>query len=169
MLNILKTFLQRIIVAIINIFLSGTHFFRLKRFLLILSGYRIGKNSKIVGPLKIDGNLIVGDNCWIGKELYILGNGTVRIGNNCDIAPCVTFATGGHEIGDKNRRAGCGKTFDISVQDGCWIGTRVTIINSVTINHSSVIAACALVNKNVEKNVVVGGVPAKVIKKIEGE
>lgn len=168
-MNILKMIIQRFVVAIINIFLSGTHFFRIKRFLLNLVGYRIGKNTKVVGPLYITGNLIVKDNCWIGKELYILGNGTVTIGNNCDIAPCVTFSTGGHDIGDSKRRAGAGKIFNITVNDGCWIGTRVTIINSTTIGKSSVIGAGALVNKNVKDNVLVGGVPAKIIKKLEGE
>ena len=169
MINILKIIFQRITIKIINIFLSGTHFFRIKRFLLNVSGYKIGKNSKVVGPLNITGKLIVGDNCWIGKDLYILGNGTVILGNNCDIAPCVTFATGGHEIGDSKRRAGDGRVFNITVKDGCWIGTRVTVINSVTINESSVIGAGALVNKNIEKNVVAGGIPAKTIKKLEGE
>ena len=169
MINILKKIIQKIIILIINTFLSGTHFFGIKRFLLNLVGYKIGKNSKVVGPLNITGDLIVGDNCWIGKELCIFGNGLVTIGNNCDLAPCVTFSTGGHEIGDSNRRAGEGKIFNITVKDGCWIGTRVTIINSVVINESCVIGAGALVNKSIEKNVLVGGVPAKIIRKIEGD
>ena len=164
MKKILKIIFQRFILKIINIFLSGTHFFRIKRFLLNLAGYKIGKNTKVVGPLNITGDLIVGENCWIGKELYILGNGLVTIGNNCDLAPCITFSTGGHEIGNSKRRAGEGKIFNITVKDGCWIGTRVTIINSVTISESCVVAAGALVNKDTKKSVVVGGVPAKVIK-----
>ena len=169
MINILKKIIQRIIIFIINTFLSGTHFFSIKRFLLNFAGYKIGKNSKVVGPLNITGDLIVGDNCWIGKELCIFGNGLVTIGNNCDLAPCVTFSTGGHEIGDSKRRAGKGKIFNITVKDGCWVGTRVTIINSVIINESCVIGAGSLVNKNIEKSVIVGGVPAKIIRKIEGE
>ena len=169
MLKIIKIIFQRLIIWIINCFLSGTHFFKIKRFLLNLAGYKIGKNSKVVGPLNITGDLIVGENCWIGRDLYILGNGLVTIGDNCDLAPLVTFSTGGHEIGSSKRRAGEGKILNITVKDGCWIGTRVTIINSVIIGSSSVVGAGALVNKNVKNNVIVGGVPAKIIKKIEGE
>lgn len=59
-------------------------------------GYRIGKGSKVVGPIECLGQFECGENCWIGKNLKINGNGTVKIGNNCDIAPEVTFQTGGH-------------------------------------------------------------------------
>ena len=80
-----------IVLFIINNFLSCTRFFKIKRFLLSLAKIEIGKNTKVVGPLnfgnKID--ITIGDNCWIGKNLSLDGNGEVIIGDNVDIAPQV--------------------------------------------------------------------------------
>lgn len=158
---------RKISFFIINNFLSGTKFFNIKRLLLNWSGYKIGKNTKIVGPLFITSELKVGDNTWIGKNLNCYGNGVVNIGSNCDIAPNVTFSTGGHLIGDESRRAGQGVNYNIVVSDCCWICVNSTLCKNITIGKSSVVAACSCVIDNVDSNVLVGGVPAKVIKKYE--
>lgn len=71
-------------------------------------GHIIGNGTKIVGPVYCTGNLIIGENCWVGENLLVNGNGTVKIGENCDLAPEVAFQTGGHEIGSSERRAGKG-------------------------------------------------------------
>lgn len=161
---------KKIILKICNIFLCGTHFFELKRKLLILAGYRIGKGTKIVGPLDITTELEVGNNCWIGKKFNAYGNGKIIIGDNCDIAPNVSFFTGTHEIGTSDRRAGKGKTYNIKIENGCWIGGNTSIINEIIIKESSIVGACSLINKNVEKNSLVAGIPAKLLKKLgEGE
>ena len=115
------------------------------------------------------GRLYVGSNCWIGKNFRINGNGDVTIGNNVDIGPEVTFQTGGHEIGDKNRRAGAGLNFNQSVGNGTWIGGRATVLNNTAIGAGCVVAGCACVTKDVPDNVVVGGVPAKFIRELENE
>ena len=132
-------------------------------------GYKIGINTKIVGPIECTGNLIIGDDCWVGKNLKINGNGTVIIGNKCDIAPEVTFQTGGHLIGIKERRAGQGITFNQRVGNGVWIGGRTTILNNTIVGNSSIIAGCSCVIKNVEDNCLVGGVPAKIIRRLEND
>lgn len=140
--------------------------FKYKRNLLRNIGYSIGDGTKIVGPIINTGNLIIGNNCWIGANLVIHGNGTVRIGDNCDIAPDVTFLTGGHVIGDATRRAGEGETYNISLGSGVWIGAKSTIARSVSIGDSSVIATCTCCIKDVPENSLVGGVPAKIIRKL---
>lgn len=141
--------------------------FEKKRKLLNAIGFEIGEGTKIVGPIFCTGKLIVGENCWIGKNFFVNGNGTVTIGNNCDIAPEVIFQTGGHIIGNKERRAGNGEVYNQFVGDGCWIGHRSTIIKNTAIGDACVIGACSLVNKNIPSNVVVAGVPAKIIKELE--
>ena len=141
--------------------------FNKKRKLLNSIGIVIGEGTKVVGPIECWGKLIVGKNCWIGKNLKVNGNGTVVIGDNCDIAPEVTFQTGGHEIGAKERRAGKGVVHNQIVGNGVWIGGRTTICNTVSVGDSSVIAGCACVVKDVPSNVLVGGVPAKVIRELE--
>ena len=91
----------------------------------------------------------------------------MTIGDNCDIAPEVTFQTGGHAIGNCQRRAGKGKIFNQSVGDGTWIGGRVTILNETEIGKSCVIAGCACVIGDVPDNSLVGGVPARLIRVLD--
>ena len=155
---------KRIWIFCINHIYAGTRWYEKKRALMRKLGHEVGEGTKIVGPIFCTGNLSIGKNCWIGKNLIVNGNGAVVIGDNCDIAPEVTFLTGGHEIGDAKRRAGKGETYTIEVGKGTWIGARATIGRSIEIGNGCVIAACSCVMKNVEDNRVVGGVPAKEIK-----
>ena len=55
----------------------------------------------------------------------------------------------------------------VTIGNNVWVGTRVTILDGVTIGNNCVIAAGAVVNKKVENNTIVGGVPAKLIKYIK--
>lgn len=147
---------------LINKRYAGVKKFEKKRKLLNKLGHSIGEGTKIVGPLDVTGKLIIGKDCWIGKNFSVYGNGTVTIGDNCDIAPDVSFITGDHQIGNAERRAGKGVTQNINVGNGCWVGARTTLYNNV--GNSSIVGACAFVNKPIEDNVLVGGVPAKKIK-----
>lgn len=158
---------RRIAFFLINNFLSGTRNFELKRKLLNWAKYSIGDNTKIVGPLNITTDLSIGDNCWIGRDFKCYGNGNVVIGNNCDIAPHVTFATGGHEISNQERRAGKGVKYNINVGNGVWIGVNSTLCKNILIGNMSIIGACACVINNIESNVIVGGVPAKIIRRLD--
>lgn len=148
----------------VNVMLSGTEersFVKKRRLLNRLDNFEIGEGTKIVGPVECYGQLKVGKNCWIGKNLRINGNGFVTIGDNCDIGPEVTFQTGSHEIGDASRRAGKGMACYQSVGSGTWIGGRSTILNNTVIGEGCVIAGCACVTKDVQPNTLVGGVPAR--------
>ena len=107
-------------------------------------GFEIGEGTKIVGPIYCTGKLTVGKQCWLGTGLTVHGNGNVVIGDCCDIAPEAAFLTGGHAIGNNERRAGEGETYRITVGDGVWIGARATLMKDITIGDGAVIAACAL-------------------------
>lgn len=154
---------------LVNKIFAGTSHFAAKRKLLNSIGISIGENTKVVGPIECTGKLTVGDNCWIGKNFKVNGNGYVHIGNNCDIAPEVIFQTGGHLIGSPDRRAGKGCVFSQSVGDGTWIGGCTTVLNETKIGRSCVIAGCACVTQDVPDNSLVGGVPAKLIRKLEDD
>lgn len=160
---------KKISLFCVNKIFAGTRpqFWEIKRNLLNASGYTIGKGTRIVGPLECYAELEIGENCWIGKNLKINGNGQVKIEDNCDIGPEVTFQTGGHEIGSSERRAGNGMNYSQKVEKGVWIGGRVTIIGNTDIHKGSVIAGGACVVKDVPENVLSGGVPAKVIRRLD--
>lgn len=144
-------------------------FFGLKRKILRIAGFSIGEGTKIVGPLYVPAaaTLIIGNETWVGESWRVHGNGKVVIGSRCDLGPDVTFLTGGHKIGDSNRRAGEGETYHITVGDGCWLGSGSIFMRNISIGNSSVIAARACVTKSTDTNVLMGGVPAKVIRVLE--
>ncbi|MBR0081779.1 MAG: transferase [Clostridia bacterium] len=162
---------KKICFFLINHIFTGTKSFSCaaKRKLMQAVGNPVGKGTTIVGPITVLGTVSIGENCWINRGFTVHGNGHVSIGDNCDIAPNVTFLTGGHAIGDHARRAGAGETYRIQVGNGCWIGAGSTVLGNTTVEDGSVIAACACVNRDVPKDTLAGGVPAKIIRKLDDE
>ncbi len=117
------------------------------------------------------GSVFVGKNTWIGlrNTFYCTQLAEIRIGENCDIGPDVAFVPGSHEIGQHDRRAGKGTGRNIVIEDGCWIGARVTILGGVTISKGAIIGAGALVNKDVPADTIYAGVPAVFIRALHVE
>ena len=163
----IKTIKRIGVMFAVNHILCGTRFYGAKRRLLRWIGHEIGSNTRIVGPLFSTGTLRIGADCWIGRGLTVHGNGTVTIGDCCDIAPDVTFLTGGHEIGGADRRAGRGEIYHIKVGSGTWIGSHATILGCTRIGRSCVIAVCACVTKDVADHHLAGGVPARIIRELD--
>ena len=166
-----KAAYKRICFFLINrVFISRRRFSnKVKCALLRSLGHQIGTGTTIISPIYIAGTVHIGNDCWINREFTVEGNGLVVIGDRCDIAPQVSFLTGGHKIGTPQRRAGEGETYTIRVGSGSWVGSRATILGTTTIGESSVVAACACVREDVPSDTLVGGVPARVIRKLEGE
>lgn len=167
----LKGIRNTLCLFLVNKVFRGTnpHFFEVKRKLLNWAGHEIGKGTKVVAPVEWHGKMKIGKDCWIGKNCKINGDGNVTIGDKCDLGPEVTFQTGGHRIGNSERRAGEGFIFEQSIGNGCWIGGRSTICNNTTIGDGCVVAGCACVVNNIEKDVLVGGVPARVIRRLNSD
>lgn len=159
---------KKMCLFLVNKVFKGTKvkYFEIKRKLLNLAGYSIGTGTRVVGPVEWLGSVQIGSDCWIGKNCRVNGNGRVIIGDRCDIGPEVTFQTGGHEIGTAERRAGMGRVFRQTIGNGVWIGGRSTICNDAEIGNGCVIASCACVTRSIEDNVLVGGVPARVIRRL---
>ena len=157
---------RKISLFIVNNFLSTTRYFSIKRVILNFGKIYVGKNTNVVGPIfcGTEVSISIGDNCWIGKNLNIEGNGEVTIGDNCDIAPSIMIITGSHEKKKKIRAAGTGIDYSISIGDGCWIGARCTLFGNITIGKMSVIGAMSLVCKDISKYSIVAGIPCKLIR-----
>jgi maltose O-acetyltransferase len=112
-----------------------------------------------------EGNVVIGSGTWIGPNcsFYTGGGKGIYIGNNCDIAPDVSFICGSHIISDQNRRAGEGFAMDVVVGDGTWIGALSGIF-AVSVGKGAVIGAASVVIHNVDDNSLNAGVPAKKIR-----
>lgn len=108
----------------------------------------------------------VGDGSYINFGLTLVDDSEIHIGKRVLIAPHVTFSTAGHPLHPELRSTGEQFSSRITVEDDVWIGSHVTILPGVTIGYGSVIAAGAVVTQNVPPMVIVGGVPAKIIRAI---
>ena len=94
----------------------------------------------------------------------------MHIGNRVLIGPGVCICSVTHSTDATIRReVGGSFAYPIWIGDDCWIGARATILPGVRIGEGSVVAAGAVVSGDVEAGSVVGGVPAKVLRRLEEE
>ena len=113
------------------------------------------------------GDVVIGDYTRIGIHNTIIG--PVTIGSHVNLAQGITVTALNHNFEDKNKRIdeqGV-STKPVVIGDDVWIGANAVILPGVTIGKHAVVAAGAVVTTDVPENTVVGGVPAKVIKKLQ--
>lgn len=140
-----------------------------------LAGINVCGRSTIWGPLTIRPiggakNIQIGKGSFINTDIrFGVPKDKVIIGNNVQIGPRVMFETVSHGIKYVSGKGRGATTKPIIIEDEVWIGAGAIITQGVTIGRGSVVAAAALVNKNVEAYTIVGGVPAKLIRKIDDE
>lgn len=131
-------------------------------------GRPLDESSAILPPFYVDygKNIIIGKNVWIQQGCTFFDRGGITIGDGVFIAPKVNLITLNHIENPYERSTTVSKP--VTIEDRVWIGIAATVMPGVTIGENSIIAAGAVVTKDVPKNSVAAGVPAKVIKKIEG-
>jgi maltose O-acetyltransferase len=129
----------------------------------------VGEGSSVCGRGWIygRGRLTIGHGTWLspGVVLHTHLDAPITIGNCCDIGTGVEVITGSHLIGDSSRRAGLGTAKPVTIEDGCWIGAGSRLLGGVTVGLGSIVAAGAVVTRDVAPNSLVAGVPA-VFKKL---
>ena len=110
--------------------------------------------------------LIVGDNSNIGIMSYLGCGGGVTIGDNVMMGPKVSIHSENHEFSsntDSIKSQGVNKG-EVIIENDCWLGAGCRVLAGVTIGEGSVVAAGAVVSKDVKPYSIVGGVPARTIK-----
>ncbi len=112
-------------------------------------------------------NLIIGNKCHIGKNSFFDLRDKIEIADNVVISMQCTFITHIDMTPSPLNLLYPQKKAPIIIKNGCYIGARSTILMGVTIGECSFIAAGSLVTQDVEPYTMVGGVPAKVIKKLD--
>lgn len=108
--------------------------------------------------------ITIGKNVFINHACSFLDMGGITIEDNVLLGPKVNLITENHPLDPIDRRALICKP--IVIKQNAWIGAGATILPGVTIGENAVVAAGAVVSKDVPSNTVVGGVPAKIIKAI---
>lgn len=149
------------------------------RFVKAAGRVLLGRNVRfIAGPVVIGDNVDIWRNAEICGPVHI-GNGTsmardaylrpgTHLEDNVGLGPFVRIITDAHEIGGAEWRAGSHTTYDpVVIKSGSWIGGGSTIFPGVTVGPGSVVAGGSVVIRDVPPNTLVGGVPAKVIRKLD--
>jgi len=132
-----------------------------------LTGREVDKSFRLFPPFHTDcgKNIKVGKNVFINACCKFQDQGGIEIGNGVLIGHNVTLATLNHDERPDFRQNIYPKA--IKIGDNVWIGSNATILQGVTIGDGAIVGANAVVVKDVPKNTVVAGIPAKIIRKVK--
>lgn len=132
-----------------------------------IMGTQIDNSSTIFIPFHTNfgRHIKIGKNVFINHACSFLDMGGITIEDDVQIGPRVNLITENHPV-DPSKR----KHLDLKpvhIKRNVWIGAGVTILPGVTVGENSIVAAGAVVNKDVPANAIFGGVPAKMIKQLD--
>lgn len=127
-------------------------------------GMKLGKNVVIYGGLEIRNpwNIQIGDGTVVGDDCKFDGRKGLIIGKNVNFSTGVWIWTDEHDKEDSLFRSSL-KDGKVTIGNRAWLSSRATVLPDIIINDGAVVAAGAVVTKNVDAYSVVGGVPAKVL------
>jgi acetyltransferase-like isoleucine patch superfamily enzyme len=127
-----------------------------------LAGVKLGKKSTLHTGIRVfdPRNIKIGEGTIVGYATFIDGRDQVTIGSHTDIASEVMIYSSEHDLGAEDFHA---ILAPVKIGNYVFIGPRAIILAGVSIGEGAVVAAGAVVTKDVEPFTIVGGVPAKVI------
>lgn len=170
--NILKIFPKKIKIFLWNSFQRSNRKYSVAlRYIILKTLCKKVGSSVYIGPdveIKAFEKLSIGDNVSIHKGCYIDATGEIEICNNVSIAHYTSMISFNHSWNDKSKPIKYNKSIlsKIKIYEDVWIGAGSKILAGVNINKRSIVAAGAVVTKDVSSNTIVAEVPAKVIKEI---
>ncbi|HEX5553276.1 MAG TPA: DapH/DapD/GlmU-related protein [Chitinophagaceae bacterium] len=129
-----------------------------------ITGSEIDESTAVFTPLYINygKHTKIGRNVFINFDCTFLDLGGITIEDDVFIAPKVSLLSEGHPVSSEDRHSLV--PGPIHLKKNAWIGANATILPGVTVGENAVVAAGAVVSKNVPDNTIVGSIPAKVIK-----
>lgn len=136
------------------------------------AGFHIGRGTVmwgmpvLTGGTGLEQRLRVGEECWFNAGCRLDLSDVITIGERASLGHEVLIMTSSHEIGDRPRRAGPLYTRPVSIGAGAWLGARCMILPGVSVGEGAIVAAGAVVNRDVPPHTLVGGVPARILKEL---
>lgn len=164
-----------LLLAALGSLLPRHSFFRVRAHLLRLAGFEMGRGVLVATIPKLSisrggsGRLVVGERTFINVDCHIDLSEAVTLGRCVGIGQEVMILTASHRIGSSQCRIGDLIIAPVHIDDGAWIGARSLILPGVTIGAGSVVAAGAIVTRDVPPNALVAGVPARVIRELPSQ
>lgn len=146
---------------------------RLRTLLLRLGGLKIGAGTVFLGVPVVYGSGNIRNRLQIGRQVMVnIGcvldlNAPITIEDHVAIGHEVMLLTSSHRVEFAWRRAGQLTVAPVLIKGGAWLGARCVVLPGVTIGAGSVVAAGAVVNRNVPDNTLVAGVPARIVRELE--
>jgi acetyltransferase-like isoleucine patch superfamily enzyme len=146
----------------LNYIVSYIPFYFIRKSYYKLFGISIGKRSVINMNqyIMVPGRVVIGNSTHINQGCILDGRGNLTIGNSVSISHHVSIITGSHIV---NSSLFEGYFKPVIINDYVWIGVNATILQGIEIGKGAVIAAGAVVTKDVEPYTIVGGIPARKI------
>lgn len=132
-----------------------------------LSGTALDPSSYMQIPLMVNHAefVKVGKNVYINHACTMLTLGTIIIEDDVLIGPKANLITENHPVDPNNRKAL--EVKPVVIKKNAWLAAGVTILPGVTVGENSIVAAGAVVSKDVPANTMVAGIPAKIIKTLD--
>jgi acetyltransferase-like isoleucine patch superfamily enzyme len=148
--------------AFYNLIFTGVPFHAVRQGFLRASGMKIGKKVSLLRGTTIirPDRIRIGDHCIVGFQCFLGGEGGIDIGNNVNISSFSVLLGGYHDINSPKFDSVCKP---MVIEDYAWIATRATIMSGLRIGRGAVVAAGAVVTRNVPDYDIVAGVPARKI------
>ena len=120
--------------------------------------------SNVVGAIKYKNGPDLRPNLGLSIGCYIQGGNGIEVGTNVRVGPGVKIIGSNHDVNDYNKHVSAPP---IKIGDNVWVGSNSVILPGVEIGNHTVVAAGAVVTKSFkEGNCILGGVPAKIVKKL---
>ncbi len=145
---------------------------RVRTELLRLAGLRIGRRTLLMSPFRLlggrhaSGNLEIGSDCFINAECLFDATAPIVVGDHVAFGHGVLITTSHHEFGHPRRRSGELHPLPVRIGHGAWLGSRVTVLPGVQIGEGAVVAAGAVVARDIEAHTLVAGVPAREVRRL---
>lgn len=134
-----------------------------------LTNTELNETLNVIPPFNTDfgKNIHIGQRVFINSGCKMQDQGGIYIGDDVLIGHNACLLTLNHEMEPENRADMHPKP--IHIEGKVWLGSNVTVLPGVTIGEGAIVAAGAVVTKDVDSNTIVGGVPAKIIKRISDD
>lgn len=138
----------------------------IRKIMTELTGKEIDDTFRMFPPFYADfgKNITIGKNVFINSCCHFQDQGGIEIGDGCLIGHNVVLATINHDLYPENNRVN--HYAPIKLGKSVWVGSNATILAGVTVGDWAVVAAGAVVTRDVPPLTIVGGVPARVIRTI---